>query len=105
MTLEWRSGTVTAPLCFGEPVRLRLIPDWHRCWRFLSVQLIVLSGAVQAAVATFPDALRYYIPESYLRALSIALLAAAIVGRVIQQEDPNVAAAASRVGLDQANPH
>jgi len=66
--------------------RVELIQDWHRCWRWLSVQFVALASVVQIALLSFPDALRAYLPESWLHTITIGLLVAAVVGRLVDQD-------------------
>lgn len=64
---------------------MRLIPDWHKAWRWFSVQFITAAAATQVALISFPDSLKAYIPESWMHALAIVLLIAAVLGRLIDQ--------------------
>lgn len=69
---------------------MKLVEDWHKCWRWLSVQFIAAAGATQLALVAFPDALRSYIPDQVMHVLAIALLVAAVLGRLIDQGVKNV---------------
>ena len=65
---------------------MRLVPDWHKAWRWFSVQLIAATAALQAAWMAFPDALRSYLPDSVMHVIALALLAAAVLGRLVDQK-------------------
>lgn len=71
-------------------LRPKLVQDWHRSWRWFSVQFIAASATVQTALLAFPETLRTYLPEGALKALVVVLLLAAIVGRLVDQEKTNV---------------
>jgi hypothetical protein len=64
---------------------MKLIDDWHKAWKWFSVQLIAAAGTAQLALLAFPDALKHYIPESWMHAIVLALLAAAVLGRLVDQ--------------------
>jgi hypothetical protein len=78
-------------------LRLRLIPGARHAWRFWSVRLNALalaSGSVLlvapeillTAFSVFPEELRAMIPPSLFKGIPLALIAASIVARVIDQE-------------------
>jgi hypothetical protein len=67
-------------------IKMKLIADWHQAWRWLSVQFIAAAAALQLALLGFPDLLRGYIPESWMHGIAIALLAAAVLGRLVDQK-------------------
>lgn len=72
-------------------LRLRLIDDWHQAWRWSSVRLIAVSGAMQAALLAFP--LKDYVPGWIVSSLATATLfitLAAAAGRVLTTEKPDV---------------
>ena len=66
---------------------MKLVDDWHRAWRWFSMQFIAAAGATQLALLAFPDTLRSYIPDSVTHAVAVALLVAAVLGRLIDQGD------------------
>lgn len=68
---------------------MRLVDDWHKCWRWLSIQFIAVAGALQLAVMAFPDVLRTALGDATLHYVSLALLAAAVLGRLIDQGGSN----------------
>lgn len=61
------------------------VPDWHRAWRWFSLQAMVLSGVVQAAWEALPADLKQYLPHWLGLALSLAFLVLGVGGRLIQQ--------------------
>jgi hypothetical protein len=64
---------------------VRLIPDWKRAHKFLSVQLTALNGAAVAAWASVPDDWRAAIPHPLVIGAGIFMFVATIVVRMIDQ--------------------
>lgn len=73
--------------------RPRLVNDWHRCWRWFSMQLMASAAAIQVTVLSLPKEWQdKYVPESVMHGLVLALIAGAGLGRVVDQnkEPPRV---------------
>lgn len=69
---------------------VRLIDDWDQAWRWSSVRLIAISGALQAALLAFP--LKDYVPTWIIQGVATATLfitLAAAAGRVTKMEKPH----------------
>lgn len=64
---------------------IRLVPNWRRCYRMFSVQAMTLAGAIQATWALIPEDLKATLPPTLVHWVSLALLLAGIVGRLIDQ--------------------
>ena len=64
---------------------MRLVPYWRSLWRAFSVQAMALAAAIQAAWPTVPDDLKALLPAHLVHWLSLALLVAGIVGRMVDQ--------------------
>lgn len=64
---------------------MKLIPEWRRSWRFFSMQAMALAVAVQSAWVVLPDEMRATLPDSWLRYLTIGLLVAGALGRLVDQ--------------------
>ena len=64
---------------------MRLIDDWKRAWKFLSVQAMALVVVIQGAWAGIPDDLKLNFPKWAVTALSIGLLVFGISGRLVKQ--------------------
>ena len=67
---------------------MKLIVDWKRAHRYLSTQAMLLAGGVQATWVAIPDDLRASVPHWIPQGVTGVLLAAGIVGRVIDQTPP-----------------
>lgn len=64
---------------------MKLIANWKKAWRMLSVQAMALAGAVQGAWMFIPDGMRSSIPANVVQAVTIALLVLGVVGRLVDQ--------------------
>lgn len=64
---------------------VRLIEDWHQSWRWLSIQFIALSAALQLALVALPEELHSQLPDWLMHDLAIILLAGAALGRLVDQ--------------------
>ena len=67
---------------------MKLITDWKRAHRYLSTQAMLLAAGVQGAWVAIPDDLRSSVPHWIPQGVTGVLLAAGIVGRVIDQTPP-----------------
>lgn len=70
---------------------MKLIPNWRRAWRMLSVQAMTLAAAIQGAWPAIPAEMRATLPQDLVHWVSVLLLLAGIVGRLVVQ--PKVDAA------------
>ena len=64
---------------------MKPIPNWRRAWRMFSVQAQASAVAVLGGWQAMPDDLRATIPAGIVVSVSVALLVAGIVGRLIDQ--------------------
>jgi len=64
---------------------IKLIPNWQRAHRFLSVQLTALNGAAVAGWASIPEDWRAAIPHGVVVGAGVAMFAATIFVRMIDQ--------------------
>lgn len=64
---------------------MRIIKNWSRAHRFLSVQLTALNGAAVAAWAGLPDDWRAAIPHGVVIGAGIFMFVATIAVRMIDQ--------------------
>jgi hypothetical protein len=63
-----------------DRIKAHLVDDWHRAYRFLSVQLAVLLVLLEGAYAYLPD-ITSYLPEHTRGFVAGAI----ILARIIQQ--------------------
>lgn len=64
---------------------MQLVPNWRRMWRAFSVQAMTLALAIQGAWAGVPDELKANIPPKLVLWITVGLLVAGIVGRMVDQ--------------------
>jgi hypothetical protein len=66
---------------------MKLVENAKNAWRWLSVQAMVLAGAIQGAWLFVPDDLRASVPQTWLQGITIALMIAGVAGRLVKQKD------------------
>ncbi|QMV32619.1 hypothetical protein 2B_00046 [Ralstonia phage Bakoly] len=66
-------------------LKTHLVDDWHKAYRWLSVQIMVLAGAINAAWAYIPAEFKAAVPPERLSQMTYALLGLAVVARLIRQ--------------------
>ncbi|WP_041525799.1 hypothetical protein [Pantoea sp. At-9b] len=64
---------------------MRLVADWKRSWRWLSVHCLALAGSIPAAWVWLPDDLKRHIPPDYMGAITAVVAVCGIVGRLVDQ--------------------
>lgn len=70
-------------------IRLRLIDDYHKAWKFSSMRFLALGGSVQLAIVAAPDKVTQHVPEWIMSGLStfaLVCIVAAGIGRVTTTE-------------------
>jgi hypothetical protein len=70
---------------------MRLVPDytgWRDHFRWWSLRLMWLAGAIQGAWVALPPDLKATAPEWLPQAVTGALLIAGIAGRLVEQDPP-----------------
>lgn len=65
---------------------MKLIPQWKRCLRMFSVQAMVLAGAIQGAWVALPHEMKASVSDDWMRYITIALMVAGVIGRLVVQE-------------------
>ena len=63
----------------------KLIPNWRKAWRMLSVQIPALNAALLATWASLPDRFQDAYPVPWLMGTVLALIVMGVVGRLIDQ--------------------
>lgn len=67
---------------------MKLLPNWKDAWKWFSVQIIALAGAVQLSVLAFPQAIQGWLPDSVTHWVAAGLLATAVLARLVDQNKP-----------------
>ena len=66
---------------------MRLVRNARRAWTWFSMQAMILAGALQGGWQALPADLKEAIPDHAVTGLTIAILVAGIVGRLVDQDD------------------
>lgn len=67
-------------------MKIRLVDDWQRAWRWASVNCMVLAGAVQGAWLYIPEDMRDSVPQKVVTGITIGILVLGVIGRVFKKE-------------------
>lgn len=65
---------------------MKLIPEWRKAWRMVSVQAMTLAVAAQGAWGMLPTELQSEVPGWALKAVTAVILGLGIVGRLVKQD-------------------
>ncbi|HKU64452.1 MAG TPA: hypothetical protein VJQ06_05290 [Rhizomicrobium sp.] len=65
---------------------MKLVDNWRQSWKWFSVQFVAAATAVQLSVLAFPDSMRAWLPDWLMHVLAVVLLAAAVLGRLVDQK-------------------
>ena len=65
---------------------MKLVDNWRQSWKWFSVQFVAAATAVQLSVLAFPDSMRAWLPDWLMHVLAVVLLAAAALGRLVDQK-------------------
>ena len=66
-------------------MKLKLIEDWRKAWRWFSVNAMLLAVAIQGTWLQLPDDMKASIPPALVSYSTIALLAFGVLGRLLKQ--------------------
>lgn len=67
---------------------IRLVPNWKSCWRWISINCMVIATAIQGTWIYIPDDMRAQVPHNIVHLLTILMLVLGLAGRLIQQGKP-----------------
>ena len=65
---------------------MKLIPEWRKAWRMVSVQAMTLAATIQGEWVALPPDLISQVPPGVVRGVTLALLGLGIVGRLVKQD-------------------
>ena len=66
-------------------MKLTLVEDWRKAWRWFSVNAMVLAAAIQGTWLQIPDDMKASIPPALVSYSTIALLVLGVLGRLLKQ--------------------
>lgn len=72
-----------------KPAKIKLVPGWRKCWRWLSVQIPLLNLAFVTVWAQLPPELKSEIPQKWMWFITAALIIIGVLGRMIDQGTKN----------------
>jgi hypothetical protein len=64
---------------------MKLIDNWRKAYRMISVQAMVIATAIQGTWVLVPEDLKTSIPPTVVQWITMGLLAFGIFGRLIDQ--------------------
>lgn len=64
---------------------MKLDPNWRQSWRWISMHAMGLALAVQGAWLAVPDDLRQVVPQWASYAVTVVLMVAGLIGRLMDQ--------------------
>lgn len=66
---------------------MKLVPNWQKSYKWLSVQIHIMQGAVAATWLYLPTDLRSFIPP-HAMAVTVSIIAGlGVLGRIIDQSE------------------
>lgn len=69
-------------------MKLEIIPEWRHAWKWLSVNCMAFSLAIQGAWLGIPQDMRDHLPNHIASIATAALLVLGIAGRFVKQTPP-----------------
>ena len=66
---------------------MQLIWNWRDAWKWASVQVAAVSGALQLAIIGFPDTLRNYLPDWVTHWVALFCFGAIVLARITATKD------------------
>ena len=64
---------------------MKLIANWRKAYRMLSIQAMAFATAIQGAWMVIPEEMKATIPPTVVQWVTMGLLAFGIVGRLVDQ--------------------
>ena len=68
---------------------MKLITNWRKAYRMLSIQAMAFATAIQGAWMFIPEDMKATIPPTVVQWVTMGLLAFGIVGRLVDQPKVN----------------
>lgn len=66
---------------------MKLVENWRTAWKWVSVQVAILAGALQAAMLAFPT-IKDWLSDEVAHAVGLILIVAIVAGRLVDQKKP-----------------
>lgn len=68
---------------------MKVVKNWKRCWRMLSIQAMTAAAAIQGAWQGVPEDWKASLSPGLVHWLTLGLLVLGIAGRLVQQDKVN----------------
>ncbi len=65
---------------------MKLIPEWRKAWRMVSMQAMAIAQAGLLAWGAMPEDLRGHVPISGVIAFACTMLGIGMIGRLFKQD-------------------
>ena len=66
---------------------MKFVENAKQSWKWFSMQAMTLAGALQGTWVTIPDDLKSSVPSNLVHYITLALVIAGIVGRLVKQDE------------------
>lgn len=66
-------------------MKLEIIPDWRHAWKWVSVNCMALTLAIDGSWLAIPQDMRDHLPNHIASLITVALMALGILGRFVKQ--------------------
>ena len=66
-------------------MRIKLVDDARKAWKWISVQAMAAALAIQGAWSMVPEDMKANLPKHLIEGATVALLVLGIVGRLVKQ--------------------
>jgi hypothetical protein len=66
-------------------IKKHLIDDWKNCWKWISMQSMGLSIAIQGVWLGLPDEIKNNTSKKLVNVITISILVLGAIGRVVKQ--------------------
>lgn len=66
-------------------MKFELVDEWRSAWKWISVNCMVLAGAIQGAWVYIPEDMKASIPPHLVSGVTVSLLLLGVLGRLKKQ--------------------
>lgn len=66
-------------------MKLKLVENWRHCWRWFSMNCMLVSASIQGTWMALPDDLKAGIPGPMVSGAALGTLFLGMVGRLVDQ--------------------
>lgn len=66
-------------------MKLKLVENWKDCWRWISMNSMIVAMAMLGGWQALPDDLKASVPPAVVMVVAVVVLAFGAAGRLVQQ--------------------